>query len=209
MKNRQARPTSLEIELKPGSHASLLYTEPGVPSVALDYLAEGTRRGEVSAFLGYGRLNERVAAQLRDLYSVDLRSAQAEGRLVFLSGRENARLMRADLVKTFKGKRSRRAGRLLASLGWEEAGWPDDSELLQFESKLTETCEELGLSALCLYDARQLNGSLLFQGGLECHPTVFARCTHHKNPFFVEPALLQKELGARRRDESRLRAWMS
>jgi hypothetical protein len=210
MKNRQAKQTTLEIELKPGSHASLLYTEAGVPGAALDFLAEGVRRGETGAFLGYGRLNERVAAQLRDLYSIDLRATQAGGQLVFLSGRENIKLMRADLTRSFsRGKRGRPSGRLVVNLGWGEAGWPDESELLQFESKLTELCAEMGVAALCLYDARQLSGSLLFEGGFECHPTVFARCGQHKNPFFVEPAALQKELGARRRDEGRLRAWMS
>lgn len=210
MKTRQARPRHLEIDLKPGTHAALLYTEPGVPTAALSFLAEGVRKGESSVFLGYGRLNERVVAQLRDLCSVDVRSAMADGTLSLLAGRESARAFHADLAKAFgHSGRRRQAGRLVTSFGWGEAGWPDDSELLQVDSRLNEWAEELNFSALCLYDARQIEGSLLFHGGLECHPTVFSRCAGHRNPFFAEQAALQKELGARRRDENRLQAWMA
>jgi len=64
------------------------------------------------------------------------------------------------------------------------------------------------VTALCLYDARQLSGRLLLEGGFECHATVLCRGALHKNPLFVEPETLQKELNVRRRDESKVRNWM-
>jgi hypothetical protein len=211
MKTRQSRQAAQKIELKPGSHASLLYTEPGIPESALSFLAEGIEQGEKAAFLGWGRLNERVVSQMRDLHGINVRQRIADGQLILLEGSETTREIRADLQRVFahSGKRSRGNGRLVTSLGWGEPGWPDESELLQLEARLNETCGELGIAALCLYDARQLSGSLVFEGSLGCHPTVFARCGCHKNPFFVTPSALQKELGARRRDEDRLRAWIS
>lgn len=209
-KKRSVSQAPSEIRVKPGMHASLIYSDPAQLNAALAFLAEGVNQEEACAVLAYARFNERIAAQLRDLHGVDMRRTLLEGNVAFLNGGENAKQIRGELAKFFaRAHKANKPMRLLTSLGWGEADWPDDTELMLLDSWLNELCAEHAVAALCLYDERQLGGAIVFHGGLECHPTVFVRGTAHKNPFFIEPATLQKELGGRRRDESRLAAWMS
>jgi hypothetical protein len=198
------------IRVKPGTHTSLIHGDPSQLTAALDFLAEGIRQGEVCAVLAYARFNERIAAQLRDLHGIDMRRALLEGAVGFVSGAETIKPMRAELTKFFgRAVKTKRPKRLLTSFGWGEADWPDEDELLQLECWLGEYCAQHAIAAVCLYDERQLGGSVLFRAGLECHATVLVRGTLHKNPFFVSPDVIQKEVGARRRDEERLNAWIS
>lgn len=197
-------------KLRPGSHAALLFGDPGALADALAFAAGGALGGEACAFLAYSRFNERAAAQLRDLYSVDVRRSQADNLLAFLDARETARELKTELTRFFEqAQRVRRPARLVTCLGWGEAGWPDDDELLRFEVGLNDLCREHSVAALCLYDARQLNGGLILDGALACHPTVISRGRAIKNPFVIESSTLLRELGARRRGEDRLRAWMT
>ncbi len=208
MKKGSAPRQPAESHPKPGSHACLVVGEPNTLGGALDYVAEGIEAGEPCAVLAYARFNERLSAQLRDLHGVDLRRAMLDARLSCMSGASTARAMRSGLQQFFSHRRGRKGGRLLCCLGFGEEGWPEDSELLQLEVQLTELCTELNVSALCLYDTRQLSGQLLLEGGLGCHRTVIVRGQAQKNPFFFHPASLQRELAARRREETRLRTWI-
>lgn len=193
---------------KAGAHVCLIVDEPSTLGGALDYVAEGLETGEPCAVLAYARFNERLTAQLRDLHGVDLRRVTLDSRLACMSGANTARAMRTGLQQFFSQRRQRKGGRLLCCLGFGEEGWPDESELLQLEVQLTELCGELNVSALCLYDTRQLSAKLLLEGGFGCHRTVIVRGQAQKNPFFYHPASLQRELAARRREETRLRTWI-
>lgn len=197
------------IRLKPGVHASFVYTDPMQVQVAMAFLAEGLRRQEACVILAYARFNERAGAQLRDLHGIDVRRAMSTGQLVFMNGQDTGKNIRAELQKHLAevGKQFK-ASRLLACFGWGEEGWPDEPELIQLDTQLNAVCEEFPVAALCLYDARQINGALLLEGALECHPLVFVRGVPHKNPFFVQPARLAREMGVRKREQSKIRSWI-
>jgi hypothetical protein len=186
----------------------LVVNEPGALSGALEFVAGGLEAGECCAVLGYARFNERLTAQLRDLHGVDVRQAMLDSRLAGMSGGESAKALRAGVVHFFASRRPRRGGRLLCCLGFGEEGWPDESDLLQLEVQLSDLSTELGIASLCLYDTRQLTSQLLLEGGFGCHRTVIVRGEAHKNPFFLNPASLQRELVVRKREETRLRAWI-
>ncbi len=206
---RKSPATSIP-KVKPGTHAALLYGDPSAAGEAIAFVAEGVLGRESCAVLSYARYAERAAAQLRDLHGVDVKRALADGTLALLEGRESGKELRAELVRFLeKSRKAKRAPRLLLNLGWREEGWPDDDELLALEAGLGGLCEDLDAAALCLYDARQLPGSVLLDGALGCHPVVFCRGEAVKNPFLVEPAALQKELAARKRGEAGLRSWMA
>ncbi|MBI5544271.1 MAG: MEDS domain-containing protein [Deltaproteobacteria bacterium] len=198
------------LTVRPGAHVALLYGEPSVMAEVIEYVATGIHAQERCAVLAYSRLNERFAAQLRDLHGVDVRAAVAGGSLAFLDGKASARELRAELARFLsEAPRARGSARLVLSLGFGEPAWPDDDELLRFETSLGELCHEHKAAALCLYDARQLAGSLILDGALACHPWVIYRGQTHANPFVVEPQQLQRELASRRRTEGALKAWMS
>jgi hypothetical protein len=211
MKKRlQEKRASTGIRLKPGAHASLILSGPDLHSDVLAFAAEGMKNGEACAILAYSRFNERLAAQLRDLHGVDTRRSLVDGTLAFVGVRENAKLMSEELEKYFaQARKLKRSARLLTSLGWGENGWPDENELLHFDAGLNELCREYGAAALCLYDARQLSGQIIVVGALQCHPQVFCRGVAHRNPLFVDPSILKKELSGRRREASRLEAWLT
>lgn len=210
MTKRSEAKGSTGLKLRPGSHAALLYGDPAAVGEAMAFAATGIGQGEACAFLAYARFNERVSAQLRDLHGVDVRRALAEERLGFLEARETARELRGDLARFLeRSAKARRAVRVVTSLGWGEAGWPDEDELLRLEAGLGELCREHSATALCLYDSRQLGGHLLLDGALGCHSLVHSRGQLVKNPFVIEPTVLQRELAGRRRGEGSLRAWMA
>lgn len=209
MTRRMERKVQAGLQVRPGTHVAQLYGSPAALGGAIGFAAEALSRGEACAVLAYSRFNERAAAQLRDLHSVDLKRAQADSRLSFLEGRSSAREMRADLLRFVeKARRARRAVRVVTSLGWGEEGWPDDDDLLQLEADLGGLAREHDLAVLCLYDVRQLAGALIMDGALGCHPLVHHREQAVKNPFVLPPAALQRELAARKRSETGLRAWM-
>jgi len=198
------------VQARPGSHVALLYQEPTTIAEAVAFAAAGPLEGASCAVLAYARLAERIVAQVRDLHGLDVRRLQADGALVFLECRPSAREVVADLARFLeRAGGSKRPARMLLSLGWGEAGWPDHDELLRIEASLSQLCSESKAAALCLYDARQLPGSVLLEGGLACHPLVHWRGEPRKNPFVVAPSVLGRELAARRKGESRLRAWTS
>jgi hypothetical protein len=189
---------------------ALFSSDPTEIGRALAFVAEGAVRGEACAFLAYARLNERFAAQMRDLFDFDTHRALLEGSLAFMNGHESAKLIRTDLAKFFvRAKRIRKPGRLLVSLGWGEAGWPDEAELIELELYLGELCSEHSIAGLCLYDVRQLTAQQLLLGGLHCHASAYSRGALHQNPFHAKQADLQRELSTLKREESRLRTWMS
>ncbi|MGC4122550.1 MAG: MEDS domain-containing protein [Myxococcales bacterium] len=197
-------------KVKAGMHAAHLYGDAAAAEEAVAFLAEGLASREACAVLSYARHGERLAAQLRDLHAVDVKRSTAEGALVFLEARETGKELHADLSRFLeKSRKARRPARLLLNLGWREEGWPDDDDLLWLEAGMSELCEEHDAAALCLYDARQLPGSILLDGALGCHPVVFCRGAAVKNPFLVDPATLNKELTARRKGEAGLRSWMA
>ncbi len=208
MRKGTASRSPVEARHRPGSHVCLVVSEPGALGGALEFVATGVEAGESCAVLAYARFNERLTAQLRDLHGVDVRQAMLDSRLACMSGGESAKALRADLMHYFASRRPRRGGRLLCCLGFGEDGWPDDSDLLQLEVQLSDLSSQLGIATLCLYDTRQLTSPLLLEGGFGCHRTVIVRGEAQKNPFFQSPASLQRELAARKREETRLRAWI-
>ncbi|HEY3446815.1 MAG TPA: MEDS domain-containing protein [Myxococcales bacterium] len=210
-RSERKSPVAALPKVKPGTHAALLYGgDPAAAAEAVAFIAEAIEGRGACAVLSYARYGERVAAQLRDLHAVDVKRSLADGALVFLETRESGKELRGELVRFLERcRKSRRPARLLLNLGWREEGWPDDDELLSLEAGLSELCAEHDAAALCLYDARQLPGSILLDGALGCHPVVFCRGEALKNPFLVDPAALQRELAARKKGEAGLRSWMA
>ncbi len=210
MKRRSGGGGAAAMNLKSGEHAALLYTDPATISSALGWLAAGLQAGDTCAVLSYEGMVERTSAQLRDLHGVKTKQMLASGQLVFLQPNESHKVLLSELSKhALKAGKAKQPLRLLTCFGWGDAGWPSEDELLQLDSKLNDVCAQHGASALCLYDARQHAGTTLLSGSFECHPLVICRGQHTRTPFFVEPALLQKELRARKPDSERLTAWFS
>lgn len=210
MKRRSGRGDGSALNLKSGEHAALLYTDPAALSSALAWIAAGIRAGDPCMLLCYDGMTERTSAQLRDLHGVKLKPVLADGQLVLVGPSESQKALLSEVSKhAQKAGKSKRPLRLLTSFGWGDPGWPGEDELLQLDSKLNDLCAQHNASVLCLYDARQHAGSTLLTGSFECHPLVICRGHHRKNPFFVTPSVLQKELRARKPDSERLTAWIS
>lgn len=209
MKNRAAVAVGDAITIEPGGHVAWLYEDPAEVAGALSFLADGAQAGEACVCLAYDRYAERMGAQLRDLHGVGARKGSS-GEVLFVGGREDPKEIRAELAKVFqRAAREKRPARLLSNLGWGEAGWPDDDGLVALEAQVNGFCEGSGVTALCLYDVRQVRGQLLLRAGLECHPTVLRRGATRQNALYLAPETVLKEVGRRRKEEERLRSWIA
>lgn len=170
----------------PGDHLAYFWESDPEFGAAVGFVAAGAARGETSVLLGYEGANERIEAA-SNRAGLDTAALRREGRLHFASGTRSPDALLDLLGEQVELAIDRGAPlvRILGNLGWGRPGWPAESDLLRFESRVTNAVRKLPVIVMCAYDVRRLPGTVLLLAGLECHPLIYRRGALRSNELYV------------------------
>ncbi|MCU1286980.1 MAG: signal transduction histidine kinase [Acidobacteriales bacterium] len=153
---------------------------------AVGFLELGIRNHEHCVVFGFDEANDKVLSILRDL-GLDTGRLISDKQLSVLNadGTGEATLQRigATFQKALNGGAP--MIRLLGNIGWHRPNWPDESEILAFEAKVTDAARAFPCVVVCMYDVNALPGKVIIRGGLETHPVTIRGNVVRENPFYV------------------------
>lgn len=187
-----------------GAHIALLWETDAEFEEAVGFLEEGARGGDHLVVFGHDEGNQRVMEVLRER-GVDVDALTDEGRLDVLGGRETGEATLAGIGASFTAAVDRGAEliRLLGNIGWGREGWPSESDLLRFESQVTEAAKAFPCVIVCMYDLRSCSGASLVHGCFQTHPMTFLGNLVRENPYHVPYSeFIQRLDGTRTRGDS-------
>lgn len=178
-----------------GDHIAYFWQSEKEFSEGVGFLETGLRGDDHCVLFGYEEANEKVCRVLIGR-GHDVDALIAEGRLTLLVGDADGDLMLANIGTTFTGALSRGAKliRLLGNIGWGRANWPQEKDILAFESKVTGAAKAFPSVIVCMYDVDALPGSVVVHGAYETHPLTFCRNVLRENPYYVEYAEFMADL---------------
>jgi hypothetical protein len=173
--------------VSPGDHIAYFWQSEEQFSEGVGFLETGLRSRDHCVLFGYEEANEKVCEILRER-GHDVDALKAKGRLTLLTGDSDGDLMLSNIGATFTKALSRGAKliRLLGNIGWGRANWPQEKDILAFESKVTGAAKLFPSVILCMYDVVALPGSVVVHGAYETHPLTFCRNVLRENPYYVE-----------------------
>ena len=180
---------------------------------AVAFLAAGLRGNDHCVIFGHEEANETVC-KILSTGGFDVDALLTSGRLTVLSGQPAADQILQLIAADFE--RAIACGaplvRLLGNIGWGKANWPDDEDLLAFESKITAAAANFPSVILCMYDAVKAPASIIRHGALETHPFTFGhrglRESSHYIPtdqFLKQLETVAAQISARRQAEQALK----
>lgn len=151
---------------------------------AVRFLEIGLRGEDHCVIFGHEEANALVC-QLLSERGYDLAALQKAQRLTVLHGEASGEAILRHIAATFEQALANGAPliRLLGNIGWLKKNWPDESDLLAFEAKVTAAAEQFPCVVVCMYDVRSLSGQIVQHGGFETHPLIVRDGVVHKNPY--------------------------
>ncbi|MBW3672122.1 MAG: MEDS domain-containing protein [Acidobacteria bacterium] len=175
-----------ELFAHPGDHVAYLWENDAEFERGVRFLGVGLEEGDACVVFGHEEANEKVLAILRK-EAIDVDSALGHGRLVVIGGESTGEATLDNIGRQFKSLRDggARTIRLLGNIGWGRSGWPTDTDILAFESKVTGAIRDLPCVVVCMYDVRSLSGQIVVHGAFETHPLTFCRNVLRENPHHV------------------------
>lgn len=188
--------------VEPGAHIALLWETDAEFEEAVGFLERGAHEGDHLVVFGHDEGNQRVIEVLRRR-GVDVDALSAEGRLDVLGGAETGEATLAGIGASFTAAVDRGAEliRLLGNIGWGREGWPSESDLLRFESQVTEAAKAFPCVIVCMYDLRSCSGASLVHGCFQTHPLTFLGNLVRENPHYVPHAEFTRRLEANKSRE--------
>jgi hypothetical protein len=169
-----------------GDHIAYFWENDRQFEEAVGFLLVGIRKGDHAVVFGHDEANKKVVDLLRRR-GLDTDHLQATDRLTVITGGPSGDRMLGHIGETFQGAVERGSGciRLLGNIGWSKPGWPDDLDILAFESKVTGAAKQFPCVVMCMYDVTSLSGSIMVHGAYETHPLTFCGNVLRENPFYV------------------------
>jgi MEDS: MEthanogen/methylotroph, DcmR Sensory domain len=169
-----------------GDHIAYFWENDTQFEEAVGFLLVGIRKNDHAVVFGHDDANKRVVDLLRRK-GLDTDHLQTSERLTVITGGPSGDRMLGHIGETFQGAVERGSGciRLLGNIGWSKPGWPDDLDILEFESKVTGAAKEFPCVVLCMYDVASLSGSIMVHGAYETHPLTFCGNVLRENPFYI------------------------
>ncbi|HEX2723747.1 MAG TPA: MEDS domain-containing protein [Gemmatimonadaceae bacterium] len=173
-------------QVSAGDHIAYLWETPSEFAEGVGFLRCGLDAGDHVVIFGHRDANEQVLSTLRDS-GVDIDALLTTGRLTIMRGTEDATAMLAGIAQSFRDSVANGAGliRLLGNLGWGQEGWPNDEEILRFESQVTHAARLFPCLVVCMYDVRRLSGAIMVHGAYEAHPRVVQNRILRENPYHL------------------------
>lgn len=170
-----------------GAHIAYFWETDRQFREAVGFLKVGLARGDFCVVFGHAEGNRRVCETLTS-HGHDCARLEAEGRLAQLGGDQDADRMLSNIGNAFAHAVTRGATliRLLGNIGWGHAGWPQESDILAFEAKVTGAAKQFPCVVVCMYDIASLSGTVMVHGALETHPLTFCRNVIRQNNHYVD-----------------------
>ncbi|MEX2515578.1 MAG: MEDS domain-containing protein [Gammaproteobacteria bacterium] len=173
---QQAAVTLAGITIEYGNHLCSLYeSDKGRLKMAVPFLAEGLRRGDICYLIATGSISEKIITALRKVEpGVD--KAIVNGGLNVSDGAVSAEAMYIYFEnELFKSTQSgEHAVRVLGDMAWFLDRGLDTKELIDFEKRYNHSlAHRFPVVSLCQYDARRFDGSGILNA-LRCHEDTFA-----------------------------------
>jgi hypothetical protein len=169
-----------------GDHIAYFWENDRQFEEAVGFLLVGIRKGDHAVVFGHDEANKKVVDLLRGK-GLDTDHLQSSGRLTVVTGGPSGDRMLGHIGETFQAAVESGSGciRLLGNIGWSKPGWPDDLDILAFESKVTGAAKQFPCVVMCMYDVASLSGSIMVHGAYETHPLTFCGNVLRENPFYV------------------------
>jgi hypothetical protein len=173
-------------KVKLGDHIAYFWENDRQFEEAIGFLRVGIRKGDHAVVFGHDEANKKVVDLLR-MSGLDTDHLQSSERLTVVTGVPSGDRMLGHIGNTFQDAVERGSGciRLLGNIGWSKPGWPDDLDILAFESKVTGAAKQFPCVVMCMYDVASLSGSIMVHGAYETHPLTFCGNVLRENPFYV------------------------
>jgi hypothetical protein len=173
-------------KVKLGDHIAYFWENDRQFEEAVGFLLVGIRKGDHAVVFGHDDANNKVVDLLRRR-GLDTDHLQASERLTVVTGGPSGDKMLGHIGETFQRAVEGGSGciRLLGNIGWAKPGWPDDLDILAFESKVTGAAKQFPCVVVCMYDVASLSGSVMVHGAYETHPLTFCGNVLRENPFYV------------------------
>jgi hypothetical protein len=173
-------------KVKLGDHIAYFWENDRQFEEAVGFLLVGIRKGDHAVVFGHDDANNKVVDLLRRS-GLDTDHLQTSERLTVVTGGPSGDKMLGHIGETFQRAVEGGSGciRLLGNIGWAKPGWPDDLDILAFESKVTGAAKQFPCVVMCMYDVASLSGSVMVHGAYETHPLTFCGNVLRENPFYV------------------------
>ena len=178
--------------------------------VLMPFIREGMEQGDRALHIVNPSLRNEHAQRVADA-GIDAARAQVEGQLEIMgwdeaplrggSFNQNAMLSLLPALLNDGRVRGFSITRLIADMAWvlNDPGTLD--RLLEFECRVNLALPKAGDIVICSYDLDKF-GAPVVVDALRTHPVVLIGGIVHRNPFYVPPEELLKELDERESPES-------
>jgi hypothetical protein len=170
----------------------------------VDFLTPGLAGQDHCVIFGHDEANARVIHLLKR-EGIDVEGHERNGRLTIAGSESTGDATLARLATVFQSAVEGGAPliRLLGNIGWARLGWPDEDDLLLFESKVTGAARAFSAVVVCMYDVRTLSGRAIVNGGLGTHPITVCGNMMRVNPYYTPPdQLAERVLHTARRQKA-------
>lgn len=175
------------------THACFYYSDEESLRRALSFIRVGLDAPrELNVIFADQSRHASLLDWLRESHGSDVDARLASGKLVMVGGAPT----RAELLAGIAGALDRGLAqghdlvRFLGFIAWGEDGWPDEDELLQFESEVNSAVLAYPAVIICTYGVPRLSGRPLVEGALTTHPVIFLNDrVLTGNPLYVDPSL--------------------
>lgn len=166
-----------------GDHVAYFWETESEFVEAVRFLDRGIRDGEHAVVFGHDEANDRVLAVLRDLGG-DVEELRSAEQLTVLGAETTGELMLSRIGAAFQKAIDAGAPliRLLGNIGWSHSEWPDETDILRFEAKVTTAAASFPCVVICMYDIKTLSGPAVFHGAFGTHPLTIYNNLIRENP---------------------------
>lgn len=174
---------------------------------AVGFIAAGIKDRDHCVVFGYEEANEKVLATLTKRgFNVD-RLVQQKAMTVLNASKDGDTTL-SNIGATFQGALDNGATliRLLGNIGWNKPHWPEEADIMAFESKVTGAACAFPCVVICMYDVRSLPGHIIIRGGLETHPVTIRGNVMRVNPYYISAEQYLEELKAGKDSKASLTA---
>jgi hypothetical protein len=172
------------------THACFYYTDEPTLKQTLTFVRTGLDEARTFnvIFADVSRHRE-LLAWLQEGYEGEVNDALEERRLAVVGGATTREGLLSSIAAELDAAiaRGARLIRFLGFIAWGAGGWPDEDELLEFESQVNQAVMAYPAVIICTYGVPRLTGRQLIEGGLGTHPVVFLNGrTLQGSPLYIE-----------------------
>lgn len=169
------------------THACFYYSDDPTLRQTLSFLRVGLDEpGTFNVIFADTSRHQQLLDWLQDGYPRQLADVMADRRLAVIGGAPTRELLLSQIAAELDDAMGRGARliRFLGFIAWGQPGWPDEDELLDFESQVNDAVMAYPAVIICTYGVPKLSGRQLVEGGLTTHPMVFLNDrVLHGSPF--------------------------